>query len=71
MFLGDFEYKTRMPFPPRFGRELKEKVALAPRIEKCITTYPLPEWKKQVVCNFLARMRFNGFKSESAVRQQR
>ena len=75
MFFGEFEYKIdekgRVPTPPRFRIESKKGVVLTPGIEKCITTYPLSEWKKQVVCNFLARMRFNGFKSESAVRQQR
>jgi len=75
MFLGEFEYrldeKGRMPIPPRFGRELKEGVVLTPGVEKCITVYPLPEWKKLAVCNFLARMRFNGFRSEQTVRQQR
>ncbi len=75
MFFGEFEYKInekgRMPIPPRFRRELKERVVLTPRVEKYITAYPLPEWKKLAVCSFLARMRFNRFKSESAVRQQR
>jgi len=75
MVFGEFEYKIdekgRVPIPPRFRRELKEGVALTPGIEKCITTYPLPEWKKLAVCNFLVRMRFNGFRSEQTVRQQR
>jgi len=50
MFFGEFEYrideKGRVPIPPRFRRELKEGVVLTPGIEKCITAYPLPEWKK-------------------------
>ena len=75
MFFGEFEYridkKGRVPILPRFRRELKEGVILTPGTEKCITTYPLPEWKKLVVCNFLVRMRFNGFRSEQTVRQQR
>ena len=74
MFLGEFKYrideKGKAPIPPRFRRELKEGAVLKPGVEKCITAYTLPEWKKQVVCNFLVRMRFNGLKSESAVRQQ-
>jgi len=50
MFFGEFEYKIddkgRVPIPPRFRRELKEGVILAPGVEKCITLYPLAEWKK-------------------------
>ena len=50
MFFGEFEYKIdekgRVPIPPRFRRELKEGVVLTPGIEKCITAYPLSEWKK-------------------------
>ena len=50
MFFGEFEYKIdekgRVPIPPKFRRELREGVILAPGIEKCITVYPLPEWKK-------------------------
>ena len=49
MFYGEFEYKVdpkgRVPFPPRFRRELKELV-LTPGVERCITAYPLSEWKK-------------------------
>ncbi|MBA7486591.1 Transcriptional regulator MraZ [subsurface metagenome] len=75
MFFGEFEYKIdekgRVPIPPRFKRGLKEGVVLTPAVEKCITAYPLSEWKKLAVCNFLVRMRFNGFRSEQAVRQQR
>ena len=51
MFFGEFEYKIdekgRVPIPPRFRRELKEGMVLTPGIEKCITAYSLPEWKKQ------------------------
>ena len=50
MFFGEFEYrideKGRMPIPPRFRKELKEGVVLRPGVEKCITAYPLSEWKK-------------------------
>ena len=50
MFFGEFEYridqKGRVPIPPRFRRELREGVVLTPGVEKCITAYPLPEWKK-------------------------
>ena len=50
MFFGEFEYrideKGRVPIPPKFRNELKEGVALTPGVEKCITVYPLPEWKK-------------------------
>jgi len=50
MFFGEFEYrldeKGRVPIPPRFRRELKEGVVLTPGIERCITAYPLSEWKK-------------------------
>jgi len=35
-----------VPIPPRFRRELREGVILAPGVEKCITVYPLAEWKK-------------------------
>ena len=50
MFFGEFEYrldeKGRVLIPPRFRRELKEGVVLTPGIERCITAYPLSEWKK-------------------------
>ena len=50
MFFGEFEYrideKGRVPIPPRFRRELKEGVVLTPGVERCITAYPLSEWKK-------------------------
>ncbi len=50
MFFGEFEYrideKGRVPIPPRFRKELKDGVVLTPGIEKCITAYPLSEWKK-------------------------
>jgi len=75
MFFGEFEYrideKDRVPIPPRFSRESKEGVVLTPRVEKYITAYPLSEWKKLAICNFLVRMRCNGFRSEQTVRQQR
>ncbi len=75
MFFGGFEYrideKGRVPIPPRFRRESKEGVVSTPGIENCITVYPLSEWKKRAVCNFLVRMRCDGFRSEQTVRQQR
>ena len=50
MFFGEFDYKIdekgRVPLPPRFRSGLKDGVVLAPGIEKCITAYTLPEWKK-------------------------
>jgi MraZ protein len=52
MFIGEFEYrvdeKGRVPIPPKFRTEdlRKEGVVLCPGMEKCITIYPLPEWKK-------------------------
>jgi len=51
MFFGEFEYrideKGRVPLPPKFRRELREGVViLAPGVEKCITAYPVAEWKK-------------------------
>ncbi len=51
MFLGEFERqldpKGRVSFPPQFQRELKrEGVVLTPGVERCITAYPLAEWKK-------------------------
>ncbi len=50
MFFGEFEYKLddkgRVPLPPRFRARLKDGVVLTPGIERCITAYTLPEWKK-------------------------
>jgi len=50
MFFGEFEYKIdekgRVPIPPRFRRQLKDGVMLAPGTERCITVYPVAEWKK-------------------------
>jgi len=50
MFFGEFEYKIdekgRVPFPPRFRAHLKDGVVLIPGVERCITAYPLSEWKK-------------------------
>jgi MraZ protein len=50
MFFGEFEYrvdgKGRAPLPPRFRTHLKEGVVLTPGVEKCITAYPISEWKK-------------------------
>jgi MraZ protein len=50
MFYGEFDYKIdekgRVPIPPRFRNYLKDGVVLTPGVEKCITAYTLPEWKK-------------------------
>jgi MraZ protein len=52
MFSGEFEYrldeKGRVPIPPKFRTEelRKEGVVLCPGMEKCITVYPISEWKK-------------------------
>ena len=50
MFFGEFEYKIdekgRVPFPPRFRSALKDGVVLTQGQDKCITAYPLAEWKK-------------------------
>ena len=50
MFFGEVEYKIdekgRVPIPPRFRRQLKDGVMLAPGTERCITVYPVAEWKK-------------------------
>ena len=50
MFFGEYGYKLdekgRVPIPPRFRRELKDGVVLAPGAEKCINVYSLSEWKK-------------------------
>jgi MraZ protein len=50
MFFGEYEYKIdekgRVPLPPRFRAHLKDGVVLTPGIEKCITIYPVSEWKK-------------------------
>jgi MraZ protein len=50
MFYGEFDYKIdekgRVPVPPKFRNVLKDGVVLTPGAEKCITVYPIPEWKK-------------------------
>lgn len=50
MYFGEFEYKIdekgRVPIPPKFRKELKDGVVLTPGAEKCITVYPVAEWKK-------------------------
>ena len=50
MFLGEFTYKIdekgRAPVPPKFRNELKDGVILTPGVEKCITAYPLTQWRK-------------------------
>ena len=50
MFFGEYPYKVdekgRVPLPPKFRRQMKEGVILAKGIEKCITVYPIEEWKR-------------------------
>lgn len=52
MFSGEFEYrvdeKGRVPIPPKFRTDelKKEGLVLCPGMEKCITVYPISEWKK-------------------------
>ena len=47
-----------------FLGELEHKIDEKGEVEKYLTVYPLAEWKKLAVCNFLVRMRSNGFGSE-------
>ena len=67
MFFGEFEYKVdekgRIPIPPKFRSELREGLVITPGVEKCITAYPLPEWKK------LAATLTNGSLTSSKVRK--
>lgn len=50
MFFGEYPYKVdekgRLPLPPKFRREMREGVILARGTEKCISVYPLSEWKR-------------------------
>lgn len=50
MFLGRYEYKIdakgRVPFPPKFREELRHGLVITQGLEKCITAYPLLEWKR-------------------------
>jgi MraZ protein len=50
MFYGEYDYKTddkgRVPLPPRFRNALKDGLVLTVGAEKCITAYPVQEWKK-------------------------
>lgn len=58
MFKGEFEYrvdeKGRVPIPPKFRTEELKKDGMvlcpsmekSPSMEKCITIYPISEWKK-------------------------
>ena len=50
MFFGEFEYKIdekgRVSLPPKFRNDLKDGIVLAPGVEKCITAYTIPEWRK-------------------------
>lgn len=64
MFLGKFKHKIEeidsMPILTSIRSERKEEAGLTPEMEKQITVYPLAEWKKMAVCNFLVRMRGDG-----------
>jgi hypothetical protein len=70
MFFGESKYRInkegRVPVPPRFRRELKERVVPTPGIEKYITVYPLAERKKLAVCNFLVSRHLDGFRLEGS-----
>jgi MraZ protein len=50
MFFGEYQYKVdekgRVPLPPKFRREMREGVVLARGIERCISVYPISEWKR-------------------------
>jgi MraZ protein len=50
MFFGEYSYKVdekgRVPLPPKFRREMREGVMLTKGMEKCITVYPIAEWKR-------------------------
>ncbi|MFH0847195.1 MAG: division/cell wall cluster transcriptional repressor MraZ [Chloroflexota bacterium] len=50
MFYGEFQYRVddrgRVPLPPRFRRDLKDGLVLMAGVERCITAYSLPAWKK-------------------------
>ena len=66
--MEEFHYKInekgRVPVSPNFSSELKEEDNSATESESYISTYPIAEWKKLAVCNFLVRMRSNGLSSE-------
>ena len=50
MFLGEYEYKIddkgRVPIPPKFRKDLKDGLVLAPGPETCIVAYAPAEWTK-------------------------
>ncbi len=50
MFFGEYNYKVdekgRAPLPPKFRREMKDIVVLSRGLDKCISAYPLAEWKR-------------------------
>jgi MraZ protein len=50
MFLGEYEYKIddkgRVPIPPKFRRDFKDGLILAPGPETCIVAYAPSEWMK-------------------------
>jgi MraZ protein len=50
MFLGEYEYKLdgkgRVGIPSKLRQDFKEGLVLARGVERCITVYPMSEWKK-------------------------
>ncbi len=65
MFFGEFEYKIdekgRVPLPPRFRVLTKDGLVLTPGVDKCITAYPLLDWKKMaatLISGPVARSKF-------------
>jgi hypothetical protein len=74
MISGRFEYsvatKNRIPFPSQFKTELMKKIFSIPHVDRYVT-YPVSKTKKLTVCNLLAKMHCDGFKTEELIRQQR
>ena len=50
MFFGEHVYKIdekgRVPLPPKFRRDMRDSVVLTKGQDKCITLYPVAEWKR-------------------------
>jgi len=50
MFFGEHVYKIdekgRVPLPPKFRRDMRDSVVLTKGRDKCITLYPVAEWKR-------------------------
>ncbi len=45
-----------------FSGEFEDKIDEKGKVEKYLTAYPLAEWKKLAVCNFLVSMHLDGFR---------